>query len=155
MPVIKLQTKIKANKDEVFDLARSIEIHEVSAEQTNEKAISGRTSGFIKLNETVTWRAKHFGIYHTLTVKITEFNRPEHFADTMISGIFKNFRHDHYFNQIDDTTDMIDVFDYTAPFGFLGRIANFIFLKKYMLRFLKKRNMFIKKKAEQCLKAQV
>ena len=43
---------------------------------------------------------------------------------------------------------MIDKFDYTSPLGFLGRIANFLFLKKYMFNLLSKRNSAIKEFAE-------
>lgn len=71
MPRIELRTKIKADKQIVFDLSRSIDLHKTSTEQTNETAISGKTSGLIELNETVTWRAKHFGFYQNLTSNIT------------------------------------------------------------------------------------
>jgi len=67
MPKIELKTEIKAEKEIVFDLSRSIDLHKISIEHTNEEAIAGRTSGLIGMNETVTWRAKHFGIYQKLT----------------------------------------------------------------------------------------
>ncbi|HSJ66487.1 MAG TPA: SRPBCC family protein, partial [Anditalea sp.] len=86
MPIIALQTEINADKNIVFDLSRSIDLHKLSTEHTKETAIAGRTSGLIGLNESVTWRAKHFGIYQLLTSKITEYNRPHYFADEMVSG---------------------------------------------------------------------
>ena len=88
MPLIKLHTEIKANKEIVFDLSRSIDLHKISTEHSNETAIAGRTSGLIELHETVTWRAKHFGVYQTLTSKITTFNRPNLFTDEMVKGAF-------------------------------------------------------------------
>lgn len=54
MPRIKLQTEVKANKELVFDLARSIDLHQLSTEQTNETAIAGKTSGLIETGESVT-----------------------------------------------------------------------------------------------------
>ncbi|WP_345742944.1 hypothetical protein [Algibacter lectus] len=71
MPKIKLQTKIKATRNIVFDLSRSIDLHKISTEHTNEEAIAGKTSGLIGIDESVTWRAKHFGVYQNLTSKIT------------------------------------------------------------------------------------
>lgn len=71
MPIIRISTKIKAPKKICFDLSRSIGLHQVSMQQTNEKAITGRTSGLIKLGEEVTWQATHFGIQQKLTAKIT------------------------------------------------------------------------------------
>lgn len=88
MPIINLHTEIKAEKEVVFDLSRSIDLHKISTEQTSEEAIAGKTSGLIGLHESVTWRAKHFGIYQNLTSKITKFDRPNYFVDEMVKGRF-------------------------------------------------------------------
>ncbi|MGB0891298.1 MAG: SRPBCC family protein [Flavobacteriaceae bacterium] len=148
MPIIKLETLIKAPPKRVFDLSRSIDLHKISTEKTNEEAISGRTSGLINFGETVTWRAKHFGIYQKLKVEITEFNYPNYFSDEMISGAFKSFKHKHEFTKQEGFTLMTDNFNYKSPFGFLGRIADSLFLKKYMTNFLLERNQVIKEFAE-------
>lgn len=60
MPVIYLEPFIDAPIEKCFDLARSIDLHMESTKHTGETAIAGKTSGIIELNETVTWRAKHF-----------------------------------------------------------------------------------------------
>ena len=132
----------------VFDLSRSIDLHKISTQQTNEKAIAGITSGLIKKDEWVTWRARHFGIYQKLTVRITAFNQPTYFADEMQKGIFKRFKHDHIFSEIGEQTMMVDVFDYESPLGILGKMADLLFLKSYMKRFLEHRNKTIKQYAE-------
>ena len=148
MPRIELRTEIKAGKQIVFDLSRSIDLHKISTEHTNETAIAGKTSGLIGLNESVTWRAKHFGIYQNLTSKITEFDRPNFFADEMVSGAFSRFKHEHYFEDLNGSTLMTDVFDYQSPLGSLGRLADKIFLEKYMTDLLKERNRIVKEFAE-------
>tara|TARA_R110002051_G_scaffold317487_1_gene398690 strand:+ start:484 stop:960 length:477 start_codon:yes stop_codon:yes gene_type:complete len=148
MPRIELRTYIKADKSIVFDLSRSIDLHKISTEHTNEEAIDGVTEGMIGLNETVTWRAKHFGIYQTLTSKVTEFTRPKLFTDEMVKGAFKSFKHVHRFNDFENGTELIDVFEYQSPFGFLGRLADKMFLKQYMTDLLIKRNKTIKEFAE-------
>ncbi|MDA9262340.1 SRPBCC family protein [bacterium] len=148
MPVIELQTIINAPKEVVFDLARNITLHEISAGNSNEKAIDGVTTGLINLNESVTWRAKHFGFYQRLTVKITEMEKPNSFTDEMVKGIFKRISHTHKFIQDGEKTVMEDKFDYTAPLGILGKIADFLFLKRYMKLFLIERNEVIKAYAE-------
>lgn len=43
---------------------------------------------------------------------------------------------------------MRDRFDYDSPLGILGKIADVLFLEKYMTRFLKERNRMIKETAE-------
>jgi ligand-binding SRPBCC domain-containing protein len=66
----------------------------------------------------------------------------------MVEGAFKSFRHEHHFENINGATIMIDHFIYISPFGILGRIADFLFLKKYMTNLLEKRNSTIKEFAE-------
>lgn len=148
MPKIELNTFITANKTLVFDLARSIDLHKISTQNTKETAIAGKTHGLIDLNESVTWHAKHFGVYHTLTSKITAFNPPYYFVDEMASGIFKSFKHEHHFKDLDGGTLMTDVFEYESPYGVLGRLADHLFLQKYMTKFLRERNQIIKEFAE-------
>lgn len=101
MRVITIETLIEAPIDRVFDLARSIDLHRLSTRQTHEQAIAGRTSGLIGLEETVTWRAKHFGIYQKLSVIIKEFSRPFSFTDRMLKGAFAAMEHQHQFEPVD------------------------------------------------------
>ncbi|MFA4868971.1 MAG: SRPBCC family protein [Pedobacter sp.] len=148
MPIITLETYINADKQTVFDLARSIDLHQISTKHTNEKAIAGRLSGLIELNETVTWQARHFGITQKLTSKITQFESPDFFVDEMLSGAFKSIKHEHRFLEHDNGTLMIDIFDYVSPLGILGRIADNMFLSSYLKKLLINRNSVIKEYAE-------
>jgi len=148
MPRIELETVLNAPIERCFDLSRSIDLHKISTEQTNEEAIAGVTLGLIKLNESVTWRAKHFGVYQILTTKITEFDSPRFFVDEMVRGAFKGFRHEHHFESIENGTLMTDIFEYQSPFGILGKLVDIIVLKRYMTELLIKRNDTIKEFAE-------
>lgn len=114
----------------------------------NEKAIAGVTKGLINLGQSVTWEATHFGIRQKLTSKITIFDRPHHFRDSMVNGVFKRFDHDHFFEEVTGKTLMKDVFDYSAPLRILGRMADLLFLAKYMTKILMERNLLIKRIAE-------
>lgn len=136
MPVIRLETFIKANRSTVFDLARSIDLHQISTAHTNERAVAGKTSGLIDLNESVTWEAKHFGIVQRLTSKITAMEHPDYFVDEMVSGAFKSFKHEHLFEQKAEGTLMVDVFNYVSAMRILGQVADLLFLKKYMINLL-------------------
>lgn len=148
MPTIELETFINAEIETCFDLARSIDLHSISTSKTNEKAIDGRTKGLIESNEFVTWEATHFGVRQKLTSKITAFQKPFHFRDEQLKGIFKFIKHDHYFEQKKDGTLMKDVFVYEAPFGFVGRIVEQLILTNYLKKFLVERNGIIKEYAE-------
>lgn len=148
MTTINLITKINAPKKIVFDLARNIDAHQNSASKTNEKAIAGITSGLINLNETVTWKGKHFGLYLTHTSKITEMDLYDYFADEMIKGKFKFFKHEHSFIEKNGKTVMIDNLMYETPYGIFGRLFDKLTLKRYMTNFLKTRNLVLKELAE-------
>ena len=148
MPLIELETLISAPVDRVFDLARSIDAHTESAERSGERAVDGRTSGLIGLGETVTWEARHFGVKQRLTVRITAFDRPHSFEDEMTQGAFASMHHRHLFEPAGDDTVMRDEFRFAAPLGILGRIAEGLFLTRYMERFLTTRNGILKRMAE-------
>jgi ligand-binding SRPBCC domain-containing protein len=149
MPKIEIETFVHAPIQTCFDLSRSIDVHMQSTSQTKEKAIAGVTSGLIGLNEIVTWEAIHFGVKMRLTSKITEFNFPSYFVDEMVKGPFKRIRHVHHFIEDKNGTKVIDSFDYTSPLGILGKIADQLFLREYMKKFLLIRNQYIKELAEQ------
>jgi len=129
-------------------MARSIDLHIESTKHTGETAIAGRTGGLIQAGETVTWRAKHFGVWQNLTSKITEFGYPHSFTDEMVEGAFRSIKHRHLFYSADGKTVMKDIFHFESPVGILGRLANYLFLTRYMKRLLEQRNDVIKKAAE-------
>lgn len=149
MPTITIHTTISAPQKRVFDLSRSVELHQVSTKQTSERVVGGVMRGLMYLHDTVTWEAKHLGITQTLTSKITEFTPHESFTDVMVEGAFKAFTHDHIFESVNTSqTKMTDVFTYSSPLGFIGHFADYIFLKKYIETFLINRNRVIKEYAE-------
>jgi ligand-binding SRPBCC domain-containing protein len=148
MPTIELLTEINAPVKRCFDLSRSIDLHLISTKHTGETAIAGKTSGFIELGETVTWRARHFFIWQTLTSKVVELHSPVLFVDEMVESAFKSFRHEHYFFEANGKTVMRDVCMFESPYGILGKLFNFITLKAYMTSLLKQRNEVIKQVAE-------
>jgi ligand-binding SRPBCC domain-containing protein len=148
MAEISIQTMIKAPVERCFDLARDIDFHTQSLSETEECAVAGRTSGFIELGETVTWEGRHFGIRQRFTSKITAFDRPDYFQDSMIAGAFREFVHDHRFETRDGGTIMIDEVNFWSPLGPLGQFVDWLFLKSYMQRLLVDRAKSIKTEAE-------
>ena len=148
MPIIHLSTKINVPKTICFDLARSIDLHQVSMKKSNEKVVAGRKKGLIEFGETVTWEATHFGIKQKLTSKITAFDFPNSFTDEMVKGTFKRFSHDHFFIEKNGITEMKDVFDFESPLGWIGQFFNYFILEKYMTSLLRQRNQIIKEIAE-------
>ena len=153
MPVIRLKTFINADPLTCFNASRSIDIHMQSMEQSGERAVAGRTSGLIELNETVTWRAKHFGAWWGMTVKITEMNGPHSFTDKMLRGPFAYMQHTHEFIPQGNGTLMTDEFKYASVLGIIGMLADIVFVKRYMTKLLASRNECIKRECEAVLKS--
>lgn len=150
MATIYLTTHIQAPTERCFDLSLNVDLHRNSMAGTKERAIAGVTSGMMGLGDVVTWEAVHFGIKQHLTSKITEFERPTHFVDEMLKGIFKEIRHIHEFTlQTDGSTLMRDIFIFQAPFGVLGALAEKLFLIRYMRTLLMRRNQYLKQLAEE------
>jgi ligand-binding SRPBCC domain-containing protein len=148
MTTIRLETSIAAPIERVFDLARDIDLHERSMVATREQAVAGRTSGRIECGETVTWRARHFGVWWALTSRITDVERPVRFVDEQERGPFRWFRHEHGFEARDGGTKMTDTWEHVSPFGPLGRLADRLVLRRYMRRLLETLNVAIKAEAE-------
>src|SRR5262245_6560810 len=137
MARIELTLHIAAPVERCFDLARSVELHTRSTASTGERVIAGRMTGLLELSDEVTWEARHFGVWQSLTSRITALERPTHFRDSMVRGAFKRFDHDHYFKADGSNgTVMRDIFDFSAPLGILGRLVEPLFLTQYMRRFL-------------------
>ena len=148
MPTLHLTTFIAAPAERVFDLSRSIDLHRESMSRYKEEAVSGVRFGLIEKEETVTWKARHFFKNRLLNVKITEMKKKEMFTDEQIEGDFKTLRHEHYFKPCDNGTIMIDIMNFEAPYGMVGRMLNTLYLTKYMRRLLEQRNKVIKEYAE-------
>lgn len=148
MSILTLVTHIRAPRERCFDLARSVELHVDSTSRTGERAVAGVTTGLLGPGEQVTWRARHLGVWQTLTSRMTIFDPPVHFRDAMVKGAFARFDHDHFFEQAGDTCLMRDVFDFASPLGALGRLVDRVFLDRYLERFLVERNELIRQVAE-------
>ncbi len=146
--LFELSDDIKAPIDRVFGLAASIDFHLESFKDSGEQAIAGVTHGLIGLGETVTWKAKHFGMTWTMTSKITELERPTRFTDEQERGPFKSFRHVHVFTETPEGTRMVDHVSFQAPFGPIGRLVEKLVLGRYLRQLIQLRNDELKRAAE-------
>ena len=148
MPTIALTTVIRAPIDLCFDLARSIDHHVKSMPATNERAVAGVTSGLIGMGQEVTWEARHFGLRWRLTSQITAYERPSYFQDTMVTGPFAAFVHEHHFRSEQGGTTMRDDVEFRSHLGAIGGLVDRLVLRAYLERLLTRRNQVLKGLAE-------
>ena len=149
MVEIQLRMEISAPAERCFDLARSVELHLLGTEGTGEAAVGGVQTGLIGMGDFVRWRAKHLGVWQQLASRITAFDRPTYFQDTMIAGAFRSMVHDHFFRELGPgRTEMRDVFRFAAPVLGVGWMVERLVLRRYMREFLERRNAVLKGVAE-------
>lgn len=108
---------------------------------SGERAVAGVTNGRIGLGETVTWRARHFGIWFRMTSKITTLDRPERFVDEQTHGPFRIFHHEHLFARDGDETVMTDTITLASPV--FGVVAERLVLVPYLRRLIRQRNQYL------------
>ena len=149
MPKIHLETVIEAPRQLVFDMARDIDLHAQTVPWTKERALGEKRHGKLELGDLVIFDAIHFGVRQQLKAKITEYEYPAVFGDHMISGAFSSLRHVHRFDELSaNSTLMIDDLQFVSPLGILGKVADNLFLERYMTDFLKRRNTNLKRIVE-------
>src|SRR5580698_9549769 len=133
MRSIRLETVIAAPIGDCFDLSLSVDAHAASMQASKERAIGGVTSGVMRLGDSVTWRARHFGVVFQMTSAITEYQPPSRFVDEQQHG----------------RTRMIDIVQFQSPFGLLGYLADRLVLGHYMPHLLRQRNAWLKATLEE------
>ena len=145
MRCIRLETVIAAPIGDCFELSLSVDAHTASMRVSGERAVGGVTSGIMKLADTVTWRARHFGIVFRMTSAITEYQYPSRFVGEQLRGPFRRWWHEHTFSATEDgETVMTDVVEFQSRLGPLGSLAERLVLDRYMPHLLRQRNTWLK-----------
>lgn len=70
------------------------------------------------------------GIPVSWTTEITHVDEPNFFVDEQKAGPYALWHHQHFFKKVADGVEMTDIVNYSIPFGFIGRIANSLFVEK-------------------------
>ncbi|HYQ67601.1 SRPBCC family protein [Actinophytocola sp.] len=149
MARFEVTTAIAALPRRVFDLCLEVEVHTASMADSGEKAIGGVTSGRMKLDDTVTWQARHFGLHWRMTSVISACDPPGYFVDEQVTGPFKRWHHAHHFEPDGNGgTVMRDIIDFAAPLGPFGALAERTVLNWYMPRLIRSRNDHVRIAAE-------
>ena len=142
---IKESIHVNAPIDRCFLLSTSIEI----VEQTlHLKPVAGQTSGLIVNGSRLTWRGWKFGLPAWHETLITAYDRPHFFQDTMASGMFSRFFHDHRFQDIDGQTLLIDIVHFSMPLGPIGKVMAKQVVIPHILDTMVKRFQLLKRLAE-------
>lgn len=73
-----------------------------------------------------------FGIPLNWATEITHVEDYKYFVDEQRFGPYKFWHHQHKFYEIEGGVEMVDILHYKVGFGFIGRIMNFLVVKRQL-----------------------
>lgn len=62
--------------------------------------------------------------------EITHVEAHQFFVDEQRFGPYRLWHHQHHFKEVEGGVEMVDIVHYKIPFGWLGDLANFLFVRK-------------------------
>ena len=145
---LEVRTRVRAPIGRCFDLARSVDLHLATAHRTGERAVGGVAAGLLGAGDVVTWRARHLGRWHELTVRITAFAPPALLGDEQMRGPFASCCHEHQVRAEGAETIMTDTLDVAAPWGLVGAVVTRLVLAPHLRRFVAARAQALRAVAE-------
>ena len=93
-----------------------------------------------------------FGIPVYWMTEITHVEDKKYFADEQRFGPYSLWHHQHHFKEVAGGIEMTDEVNYAIPFGFIGQLANWLFVEQrvnaiFDYRFAKLKSLFYDDKA--------
>jgi len=130
----KSKSLIKADISEVWDFVSS---------PLNLKVITPEYMGFKVTNQIgdqkmypgmiITYKVSPvLGIKMNWVTEITQVKELEYFVDEQRIGPYAMWHHEHKIEAIEGGVLMTDIVSYQPPFGFIGAIANSLFIRKQL-----------------------
>jgi ligand-binding SRPBCC domain-containing protein len=79
------------------------------------------------------------------TTEITHVQEPFYFVDEQRFGPYALWHHQHHFKEVPGGVEVTDDVHYAIPFGFLGRLANAVFVQRELNTIFEYRNAILQK----------
>ena len=76
---------------------------------------------------------------------ISEYEPSKYFIDQQLKGPYSMWHHKHEFKQKEEYVEIIDTINYVIPFGVIGRLINFLFIRKDLDKIFNYRKEVIEK----------
>ena len=125
------QQLIKSSIEEVWDFASSPKnLKKITPSYMNFTIKSKNTDEKIYPGMIIWYKVSPIFKIPTIWVtEITQVNKNQYFVDEQRVGPYKIWHHEHHFKVEKDGVLMTDIISYKLPFGILGRIINYLFIK--------------------------
>lgn len=128
----KRQQQLAAKVDEVWEFISSPEnLGKITPKSMDFKISSRNLSAQMYPGMIISYRLKPaLGIRTTWVTEITQVRDKVYFVDEQRIGPYAMWHHEHFIEAIEKGVLMTDVVSYKPPLGFLGSLANRLFIKR-------------------------
>ncbi len=140
--------KIPASLDAVWDFISSPDnLKEITPDYLDFKVTSKSDDDKVYAGMIITYIVKPLlGLPLKWMTEITHVKDKEYFVDEQRVGPYKMWHHQHKIEAIHGGVLMTDIVTYIPPFGFVGAIANSLFIKKQLKNIFDYRTIAVEKR---------
>ena len=140
--------KIPASIDEIWDFISSpANLKEITPGYMGFEVTSNSGSDKMYAGMIITYIVKPvLGIPMKWMTEISQVKDKVYFVDEQRMGPYKLWHHQHKIEEIEGGVLMTDIVTYIPPFGFVGAIANTLFIKKQLKEIFEFRTLAVEKK---------
>jgi ligand-binding SRPBCC domain-containing protein len=146
---IKTVQKLPISLEEAWAFFSSpVNLAKITPEHLGFKMISSYHGDTMYAGQIIEYQVKPvLGIPMYWMTEITQVVDKKYFIDEQRYGPYSLWHHQHHFKAIEGGVEMTDIVHYKIPLGFLGRIANSLFVKNqlkqiFTYRFTKTNEVF-------------
>jgi ligand-binding SRPBCC domain-containing protein len=131
---IKTVQKIPVSLDKAWEFfSNPANLQTITPDNMGFKVISKHHGDKMYAGQIIEYTVKPLlGIPLYWMTEITQVKDKEYFIDEQRFGPYTLWHHQHHFKAIEGGVEMTDIIHYKNPLGFLGRIANALFVKKQL-----------------------
>ena len=124
--------KIPATIEKIWDFISSpVNLKEITPEDMGFEVTTKNLPGKIYPGMIISYKVRPlWGLKMIWVTSITQVKEKEFFVDEQQLGPYKFWHHQHHIRNIEGGVLMTDIVNYSPPFGFIGRIANSLFIQK-------------------------
>ena len=136
---------VNAPLDRCFLLGTSIKLVNLTLKM---HALERDETGLLQPNDQLIWHGWKFGFPQMHETRVTAYDRPHYFQDSMGRGRFKRYQHEHTFTEIDGHTLLHDKIRFSLPLGLVGDMVAKTFVVPYIAGMLHRHLLLLKRVAE-------
>lgn len=124
--------KIPADKAEVWDfICRPANLKKITPGHMGFEVTGNSGGGRMYAGMIITYKVRPFaGIPVKWVTEITHVEDKSYFVDEQRMGPYKFWHHQHRIEAVEGGVLMTDIVTYIPPFGFIGSLANSLFIKR-------------------------